>query len=205
MAKYEEYVKQSFIVKYEKNVIFPSELGTCLRRIFLSRNENFIKNVSTMEMDLGEQFHSRIENYFVEKLGCKNEIRFEKEIEGIKMSGRIDLLCGNDLIELKTSSFLSYRVKEYHLYQVAVYYYSLKDLGYDIQNVYIIYLNRENQQVREFKLSEQTLKEYYEKAKQFIKDYKEIMNEKDYHKVKTGEKIFCKYCEFKEKCYGKLF
>ena len=100
MTNYEEFVKQSFKMKYPEDTVFPSEIGICFRKSYLSRKFEFERGINEISLDLGEQHHERVENYFVEKLGCKSEVEVKGEIEGIKISGRIDLICNNDLIEL---------------------------------------------------------------------------------------------------------
>ncbi len=74
------------------------------QKSYFERKFEFEKGINELILDLGEQYHERIENYFEEKLGCKSEIEVKGEIEGIKISGRVDLICNNDLIELKTIS-----------------------------------------------------------------------------------------------------
>jgi len=206
---YEDSVKQSFKVRYSEDIIFPSELGICLRKSYFTRKFEFEKGINDVSLDLGEQHHEKIEKYFKDKLNCQSEIEVKGEIEGIKISGRIDLICGNDLIELKTISNNYFHIKEYHLYQVSVYYYllqysPLKD-NYQINNIYIIYLNRVNKEVKQFQISKKTIEEYTQKSISWIKQFKENMKLDDYKDIPPGETFFCKNCEFKGKCYGTLF
>ena len=135
---YEEFVKQSFKMKYPEDTIFPSEIGICFRKSYFSRKFEFEKAVNEISLDLGEQYHEKVEHYFEEKLNCKPEIEINGEIEGMKISGRIDLICNNDLIELKTISTNYFQIKEYHLYQVAIYYYLLQQQNYKIDNIYCL-------------------------------------------------------------------
>jgi CRISPR/Cas system-associated exonuclease Cas4 (RecB family) len=205
IVNYEEFVKQSFKVKYTEDTIFPSEIGICFRKSYFTRKFEFEKGINEISLDLGEQHHKHIEEYFTEKLNCKNEIEVKGEIEGMKISGRIDLICGNDLIELKTISINYFQIKEYHLYQIATYYYLLQQQNYKIDNVYIIYLNRTNREVKQFQIGQKLIEEYAKKAIEWIKKYKEYLNEKDYKNVPGVNNFLCKNCEFKGKCYGSLF
>ena len=205
MTNYEEFVKQSFKMKYPENTIFPSEIGICFRKSYFSRKFEFEKAVNEISLDLGEQHHERIENYFVEKLGCKSEVEVKGEIEGLKISGRIDLICNNDLIELKTITSNYFNIKEYHLYQVSIYYYLLQQQNYKIDNIYIIYLNRLNKEVKQFLIDKKVLDEYMKKAIEWIKKFKEFIKLQDYKTIPGANNYLCKNCEFKAKCFGSLF
>jgi len=202
---YEEIVKQSFKIKYPEDTIFPSELGICYRKSYFARKFEFERGINEIVLDLGEQYHERIENHLIEKLNCKSEIEVKGEIEGMKISGRIDLICGNDLIELKTISSNYFHVREYHLYQVSIYYYLLQKENYKIDNIYIIYLNRVNREVKQFQISKKVLDEYLQKSIDWIKNFKDYMKKEDYKTIPIASSFFCKNCEFKGKCYGTLF
>ena len=202
---YEEFVKQSFKMKYPEDTIFPSEIGICFRKSYFSRKFEFEKAVNEISLDLGEQYHEKVEHYFEEKLNCKTEIEINGVIEGMKISGRIDLICNNDLIELKTISTNYFQIKDYHLYQVAIYYYLLQKQNYKIDNVYIIYLNRLNREVKQFLIDKKLIDEYIQKAIEWIKKFKEYIKMEDYKNIPPVNSYFCKNCEFKGKCYGALF
>jgi len=202
---YEDLIKQSFKRKYAEDVVFPSEIGICFRRSYLSRKFEFEKQINEIYLDLGEQQHKHIEEYFKEKLNCQVEIEIHDEIENLKINGRIDLICNNDLIELKTIATQYFQIKEYHLYQVALYYYILKKQNYKINNVYIIYLNRITKEVKQYKIDDKVLEEQTKKAIEWIKKYKEYLKAEDYKKVPGVNNFICKHCEFKAKCYGSLF
>jgi len=201
---YEDLVRQSFKIKYPEDLIFPSEVGICFRKSYFSRKFEFEKGINELVLDLGEQHHLRIENYFTEKLECKSEIEVKGEIEGLKISGRIDLICGNDLLEIKTISNNYFNIKEYHLYQIAIYYYLLKLQNYKIDNVYIIYLNRINREVKQFQIEKNVLEEYIQKAIDWIKKFKEYLKLTDYKNIPGANNYLCKNCDFKSKCSGSV-
>ncbi|CAG38832.1 hypothetical protein [Sulfolobus islandicus rudivirus 1 variant XX] len=205
IMNYEDHIKESFKVKYPADTIFPSEVGICYRKSYLARNIEFERGINEIYLDLGEQYHERIEQYFKEKLNCQTEVEIKDEIEGIKISGRIDIVCNNDLLEIKTISYNYFQVKEYHLYQVALYYHILKKQNYQINNVYIIYLNRNTREVKQFKIDEKVLENYYQKVIEWIKKFKEYLKETDYKKVPGVNNYICKSCEFKQKCIISLF
>lgn len=202
---YEELVKQAFKVKYPADTIFPSEVGVCFRKSYLSRTVEFEKEISELYLDLGEQHHERIEEFFKEKLGCQTEVEIKDEIEGMKISGRVDIICNNDLIEIKTIGYNFYKVKEFHLYQVALYYYILRKQNYQIENVYIIYLNRINKEVKQVLIEHKLLEIYYQKAVEWIRKLKEYLQEKDYRKVPGVNNYICKSCTLKQYCITPLF
>ena len=43
MTNYEEFVKQSFKMKYPEDTVFPSEIGICFRKSYLVENLNLRK------------------------------------------------------------------------------------------------------------------------------------------------------------------
>ncbi len=43
---YEEFVKQSFKMKYPEDTIFPSEIGICFRKSYLSRKFEFERGIN---------------------------------------------------------------------------------------------------------------------------------------------------------------
>jgi len=204
MTNYEEFIKQSFKTKYPEDTIFPSELGICFRKSYFARKFEFEKGINELILDLGEQYHDRIENYFEEKLGCKSEIEVKGEIEGIKISGRVDLICNNDLIELKTISSNYFQIREYHLYQVSIYYYLLQLQNYKIDNIYIIYLNRINREVKQFQVDKIVIDIYIKRAIDWIKKFKEYLKVEDYKNIPGANNYLCKNCEFRGKCFGSL-
>jgi len=202
---YEEFVKESFKVRYPEDTIFPSEVGVCFRKSYFARKFEFEKGINELVLDLGELHHERIENYFVEKLNCKAEVEIKGEIEGLKISGRIDLICGNDLLEIKTISTNYLQIREYHLYQIAIYYHLLKQQNFKIDNVYIIYLNRISREVKQFQIDKITLDIYLQKAIDWIKKFKEYLKLTDYKNIPGANNYLCKNCEFKSRCFGSLF
>ncbi len=202
---YEEFVRQSFKVRYPEDTIFPSEIGICFRKSYFARKFEFEKGINELVLDLGELHHERIENYFVEKLGCQAEVEVKGEIEGLKISGRADLICGNDLLEIKTISTNYLQIKEYHLYQIAIYYHLLKQQNFRIDNVYIIYLNRINREVKQFQIDKNIIDQYFQKAIDWIKKFKEYLKLTDYKNIPGVNNYLCKNCEFKSRCFGSLF
>lgn len=202
---YEELIRQAYKIKYPIDTIFPSEVGVCFRKSYLSRMVEFEKEIDELHLDLGDQHHETIEQYFKEKLNCLTEVEVKDEIEGMKISGRVDIICNNDLIEIKTIGYNFYKVKEYHLYQVALYYKILKKQNYQIDNVYIIYLNRVNKEIKQIKIETQVLEEYYQKAVEWIRKLKEYLKEKDYRKIPGANNYVCKSCNLKSYCVTPLF
>jgi len=202
---YEDLVRQSFKVKYPEDTIFPSEVGVCFRKSYFARKFEFEKGINELVLDLGELHHERIENYFVEKLGCQAEVEVKGEIEGLKISGRADLICGNDLLEIKTISTNYFQIKEYHLYQIAIYYHLLQQQNFKIDNIYIIYLNRINKEVKQFQIDKKIIDQYLQKAIDWIKKFKEYLKMTDYKNIPGVNNYLCKNCEFKSRCFGSLF
>ncbi|QJF12354.1 putative CRISPR-associated Cas4 nuclease [Metallosphaera rod-shaped virus 1] len=201
---YENRIKESFKKLYPEDTLYPSEICHCLRRSILARRIEHIKNLTSEVLDYGLAIHEDVETYFKEKLGCETEKAIEYEIEGVKISARVDLLCGSDLLELKTVSHFIRQPYQDHIVQVSLYHHILSQLGYKIDNVYIIYINRQNYDVQEFKIQKDQLEQGLKSAIDFIKNYKKYKDEQNIFKIPTGDSTFCKNCEFKNICYGSL-
>ena len=197
---YLETIKKAFYKSFDKNILFPSEIGICVRRSYFARTEQNVLVVSTEQMDIGKNFHEAIENAFENTLGCQTEVELRTEVEGIIISGRADAICGDDLIEFKVSSYIPLQPKSYHLQQLALYYKALLDLGKQPENVYIFYIKRDTLEVKEFKISVEDLQDAFRKAVEFINSYKYVLETGDFKKFKPAEPSFCKYCQFRDKC-----
>ncbi|ALG96881.1 CRISPR/Cas system associated [Acidianus rod-shaped virus 2] len=201
---YENRIKESFKKLYPEDTLYPSEIGHCLRRSILARRIEHTKNFANEVVDYGLAIHEDVEIYFKEKLSCEAEKSIEYEIEGVKISARVDLLCGSDLIELKTVPHFIRQPYQSHIIQVSLYYYILSQLNYKIDNVYLIYINRQNYDVQEFKIQKDQLDQGLKNAIDFIKNYKKYKDEQNIFKIPIGDTTFCKNCEFKNICYGSI-
>ncbi|QJF12325.1 putative CRISPR-associated Cas4 nuclease [Acidianus rod-shaped virus 3] len=201
---YENKIKESFKKIYPEDTLYPSEIGHCLRKTILARRIVHTKNLSNDFMDLGVIIHADIENYLTQQLGCDAEKAIEYQIEGVKISARIDLLCHGDLLELKTVSHFIRQPYQNHIVQVSLYLHILSQLGYNVNNVYIIYVNRQNYDVQEFKIQKEQLDAGLKQAIKFIEDYKKYKNEQNIFKIPFADLVFCKTCEFNNICYGSI-
>ncbi|AZI75904.1 putative CRISPR-associated Cas4 nuclease [Sulfolobales Beppu rod-shaped virus 1] len=199
---YEDIIKKAFVRVYDKNTIFPSEIGICVRRsYFMRQGEVRLTNV-TEEMDIGTVYHNDIEIKMRDDLHCETEVKVEGEIENIKISGRIDAICKTDLLEFKITGYIPFSPKIYHLQQVAIYYYLLSKQNRKIDNVYIIYIKRGTLEVKEFLITREVLNYAFENAVDFIKKFKIAIEKNDYSFIPLADASFCKNCIFKNKCYG---
>ena len=197
---YADYIKKAFVKSYQKEVLFPSEIGVCVRRSYFMRTEQQVLIFATEQMETGIKFHEAIQSTFKNELNCETEVSLATEINGFIISGRADAICNNDLLEFKVVSFLPPQPKDYHLQQLALYYKALLDLGRKIENVYIYYIKRDSLEVKEFRVSEAQLREAFARAVEFINAYKYLLETGDIKKFKPAEPSLCKYCQFRNKC-----
>ncbi len=203
---YEDVIKNAFIHTYPSDELFASEIGICLRRSILSRRQPTIRAIDNMLLEHGVIMHEAVQDHLTHELNCQAEVEAKDVIEGVTISGRIDLLCprdnGNDLLELKTSGYDAWEVKYYHKVQVALYKILLEKKGVKINNIYVIYINRQTLNVKEFKLRDSDIQEGLNLAIKFIHDYAKYKNVNDIHEIAITDKIFCKNCAFYTTCYG---
>ncbi len=202
---YEDIIKKAFLRILPSDTLFASEVAICLRRSILARRQQTVKAIDNMLIEYGVIMHDVIEEYVTHQLNCQSEVELRDEIEGVKISGRIDLLCqrdnGYDLLELKTTGYDAWEVKYYHKAQVALYKLMLERRGIKIENVYVIYINRQTLNVKEFRLRERDIEEGLNLAIKFIQNYIKNKDIKDVRKLEIADKIFCKGCEFYNYCY----
>ncbi len=206
MTVYEDIIKNSFVHTYPRDELFASEIGICLRRSILSRRQPMVRAIDSLIMEYGVIMHETVQAHLVSELNCKAEVEVEDEIEGIKISGRADLLCprddGFDLLELKTTGYDAWEIKYYHKVQVALYKHMLEKKGIKINNIYVIYINRQNLNIKEFRMRDNDISEGLNMALKFIRDFVKHRNTDDIHKIEINDKLFCKGCEFYTVCYA---
>ena len=197
---YTDAIRKSFYRTFDKDILYPSEIGTCVRRSYFFRTEPNVLIISNDLLDSGRNIHDAIQDVLEDNLNCQTEVELRTEINGIIISGRADAMCNGDLLEFKVVNYIPPQPKSYHLQQVALYYKALLDLGIQPQNVYIFYIRRDTLEVKGFKLSEEQLKEGFRKAVEYIESYKYVLETGDFKKFKPAEPSFCKYCQFRDKC-----
>ncbi|CAQ58450.1 CRISPR/Cas system associated [Stygiolobus rod-shaped virus] len=196
--KYVDIIKASFDRQLPKDTLFPSEFGICVRRSYFERTEVFQKINVSEAMETGVVYHEAIEQKLRDELKCETEKEIQGELNGIKISGRIDAICGNDLLEIKTVSIFVNIPKSYHIDQATVYWL-LTNKQY---NIYLIYIKRNDLQIREIMLDKSVLEAHIPNIMKFIDDYKKLIETGDYRQVKMADSTFCKNCYFTKKCYA---
>ncbi len=203
---YEDIIKNAFVHSYPQNELFASEIGICLRKSILSRRQPMVRAIDNMLLEHGVIMHETVQAHLVRELNCQAEVEVKDNIEGITISGRVDLLCprddGFDLLELKTTGYDAWEIKYYHKVQVALYKMMLEKKGIKINNIYVIYINRQNLNVKEFRMRDSDINEGLNMALKFIRDFIKHRNVDDIHKIEISDKIFCKGCEFYNVCYA---
>ncbi len=203
---YEDVIKKAFVRTTPADELFASEIGICLRRSILSRRQPTIRAIDNLLLEHGVIMHETVQAHLVRELNCQAEVELEDVIEGVKVSGRVDLLCPRDdafdLLELKTTGYDAWQIKYYHKVQVALYKLMLEKRGVKVNNVYVIYINRQTLNVKEFRLHENDLNEGLDLAIKFIRDYVKYRDIDDIHKITINDKTFCKGCEFYAMCYN---
>lgn len=196
----EEEIKKAIIeaLKYNvpKDEIYPSEIGKCYRQLWFFRNETLFIKPNNDIMDYGVTLHERIEKYFQQVLNCQTEVSSEMKIADLKLSGRIDILCDNTVIELKTTIKQLTRPLYQHMLQVASYSILLPQ----ILEFYIVYINRQTGEIAPFKFTKNDLELYRRKVIEFIEQFAEEIKKNDYKQVMKIEGDFCNSCPFVQKC-----
>ncbi len=203
---YEDAIKNAFVHVYPSDELFASEVGICLRRTILSRRQPTARAIDNLLLEYGVIMHEAVQDHLTRTLNCQAEVEIRDEVEGVKVSGRADLLCphddGNDLLELKTTGYDAWEIKYYHKVQVALYKILLEKKGIKINNIYVIYINRQTLNVKEFKLRDSDIAEGLNLGLKFIHDYVKYKDVNDIHEIAISDKIFCKGCTFYTTCYG---
>ncbi len=206
ITMYEDVVKKAFVRMNPADELFASEIGICIRRSILSRRQPVTRAVDNMLLEHGVIMHETVQAHLERELKCQAEVQLEDEVEGVKISGRVDLLCprenGYDLLELKTTGYDAWEVKYYHKVQVALYKVMLEKKGIKINNIYVIYINRQTLNVKEFRLRDADIAEGLDRATKFIRNYVKYHDVNDIHRIEIADKVFCKGCEFYTTCYA---
>ncbi|CAI44172.1 CRISPR/Cas system associated [Acidianus rod-shaped virus 1] len=201
---YAEKVKESFMRQYPIGTLFPSEIGICVRKSVLARRVTFKKMMGTESTDAGASIHVTVQQYFTATMNCEAEKPVSYNIDGITISGKVDLLCNNDLIELKTTGKTVFTPYANHLMQIAVYRQALKTMGIDVKGTYIVYINRAIDDVQEFHISESQLQTALKQAEDYVRRYNAFKDEKNIKNIPRGDVVFCQHCEFRSICFGDI-
>jgi len=138
---------------------------------------------------IGQIFHELIQSVVFKD--CKCEVEVRDTYRDINIIGHCDVLTDNSVVELKTCSILPKQPYTNHILQVNSYGVLL-----DREDVYVIYLQKNNLDVRAFRFK--TDKSQYNKlCKTFYIVYTHLLNEQLPKKVESQE---CNYCGYKILC-----
>ena len=194
----------------EQNILFPSELGFCLRRNYYLYKKPKKLTFETLKLfKAGDLVHNWLITVLLSSFE-RNKIKYfdyegkvkhtEEEFEiigkyddiiGIEMNGELKLLefkTVRDLRKIKS-------VVDHHFLQVNFY---MKKLGLD--RAYIVYVDRRNLDIKVFevKFSEERFQELITRAKILFSHLKE--NKLPVAEAKSKAIWFCWYCPYFEEC-----
>jgi len=209
----EEFKKEREKDQISKNLIASSS-GQCHRKRIL---ETFIpKEVDERAMRLfwlGDVIHDKIQSLIPGKYEVHirgsflvPEFHFAKENEQKLVSGKIDILTEDEILEIKTvhSRSFSYDVSEHYLFQVITYKEMYRILSGKEMKTGLIYVSRDDMRVAYIPIVEDVSKSFTEEV---VKDWVEI--EKEFEQFKE-ENILpepaprwdweCRYCPFAPDC-----
>ena len=85
-----------------RTIFVTDAVAPCLRKVYYSRVFGMMKNLSMIR---GLRVHEELLAKLAHELDCSYEEPVEKTVDGIKILGRIDVLCDDSVIELKTSRY----------------------------------------------------------------------------------------------------
>jgi len=108
------------------NVIYVTDLVTCqaLRQFYVEAEDD------SAQLH-GKLIHNSIESIFSQGV-CETEVSVVYKLDNFDIVGRLDMLCGDEVVEIKTTKDL----KLQHLYQLLIYMYMIRK-----NNGVLLYIN----------------------------------------------------------------
>ncbi|MDP6704156.1 MAG: Dna2/Cas4 domain-containing protein, partial [archaeon] len=216
MIDFDELVDNFLKRESKKKTIgryYPSEIGSCLRKIWYSYNfpsEEKDKDLIKI-FALGDMIHDFVvkvlesdKNAHIDSIG--DEIPFTREVEDFIISGRIDnlILLKEDskklLIEVKSIKQLNGLddAKPEHKMQLQLYMNSL-----DIKDGVILYIDKQNLKSKVFPLTYDE-----EMANKIIERFKILHTSLTNNIIPVPEAriedkgYICRFCEYEDRCYA---
>ena len=191
-----------FLVKnlriYDRNdVIHVSEAIQCLRKSWYSRKFGdrelkFLDDRKKVILGLGLSTHLVLENVLRE-MGYEVEKEVSKKIGDITLTGTVDAINSEHVLELKTINRIPDNPLQHHVLQLNTY------LGLtDLKKGYIVYICKRDGSIKVFEIefNENLFNIVVERANELYASLvKNIEPPRD-----IG--FNCSYCEWRERCYN---
>jgi len=181
---------------------YPSSLGLCPRFLFMEKtnprkDSEDLKSIGIV----GTMFHDWIEDELYKDYKCEQVVKFDNG--KIQISGRVDAVNDEEVIDFKTCSNIDYidEPKDEHIAQLTVYMHILK-----LKKGKLIYITKST-----FKCKEFTIKYDKKKFDEIIAKLETIHN----HILKKSKPTdvvikdtiphytMCKYCKYRDICYNR--
>jgi len=108
------------------NVVYVTDLVTCQ-----ALHEFYVEAGDDSAQLHGKLIHNSIESIFSQGK-CETEVSVVYKLDNFDVVGRLDMLCGDEVVEIKTTKDL----KLHHLYQLLIYMYMLRK-----NNGVLLYIN----------------------------------------------------------------
>lgn len=105
----------------DENVIWVSELVQCKQKAELSK-QFYILDIIEPRFVLGDLVHVGMQEFLGIYYNAETEVEFEKDLENYTISGRVDAIIGDTVIEIKYCSDLyENQPYEHHVQQLKLY------------------------------------------------------------------------------------
>ncbi|MEK6888273.1 MAG: PD-(D/E)XK nuclease family protein [Candidatus Aenigmatarchaeota archaeon] len=191
---------------------YPSEIGTCMRKVWYSYKFPMETNPELMKIfELGNILHDFVvkvlkseKNPEVELL--KTELPFRQEIEDFLVSGRIDNIIlikasgKNILIEVKSTGNIDFVEEAMHHNKIQLQLY-MHATG--IHNGILLYVDKRNLKSKVFSVdyNEEEALKIIDRFKALNKLLKADALPDPEARSGKGSLWMCRYCEYRDKCY----
>lgn len=194
---------------------YPSEIGTCLRKVWYSYKFPRETDPELMKVfELGNILHDFVvkvlksdKNPEVELL--KTELPFKQEIEDFLVSGRIDNIIlirasgKNILVEVKSTGNIDYveDAAPHNIVQLQLYMHAT-----GIHDGILLYVDKRNLKSKVFPIlyDEAAAMKIIDRFKALNKFLKAGVPPDPEAREKRSTIWMCKYCEYRDKCYAEI-
>jgi len=203
---FEERVSEYLLKKEEEDkekhknlphVYSISSLGYCPRSIYFDKVAPVEESEETKSIFIvGNILHEWVQNNLYKD--CNFEVEIEKKMDDITLRGRIDIINDFEIVELKTTSSLSYqrKPKEEHIVQINTY---MGLTGVHKGKIVYIQKNDFHSKTFEVKFNQNIFDETIKKIKKIDK---QITDNIEYKDITPRMSPNCYYCKYRSFCLG---
>jgi len=181
-----------------------TQISQCPRRTWYQLKKGGL-DLASEYADIGIAFHQLIQNAIQtnNELGiCNKEVEIAKQIYGIEIRGRMDMVCLSKnkyrIIEFKTTNLRDgfKGIEENHLRQVSLYWH-LADAQSPTKELYLVYVDRKTGETKVIKMGYKNML----KRTQLSARIKYIIKSFETNKLAKAEPgKWCGFCPYKGVC-----